>query len=188
MGRIILVTGGTRSGKSRFAESLCLSLTEPRFYIATCPRIEGDSDLALRIEAHQAVRAGCGWITLEEPLDLERSLNQALQRQGNALLECLGLWINNLVFQGIEDRREAEETLQKRIAKICGQWRQGVGTLVVVGQEAGLGMVPCERESRLWLDLLGCARNAFAAEADEVFLVASGLPLRLKPINEPRNS
>lgn len=180
MGRIVLVIGGARSGKSRFAESLCLQGKGPFHYIATCPHIPGDNDLDARIRAHQAQRANQNWITHEEPLDIEDSLAKAIHCQASALLECLGLWVGNLVYQGVADRKQIEVILQQRVQKLCMQWRSSDGTLVVVGQEAGWGLLPTERESRLWLDLLGVVRNTFAGEADEVWLVASGIPLCLK--------
>lgn len=186
MGRILLVTGGARSGKSHFAESLCLAAPGPSYYIATCPRILGDHDLDARIAAHQEKRSGHNWITLEEPLHIEQALQQASTAQGSVLLECLGLWVSNMVYQGIENRREAEAELRGRVQRMCAQWRMQAGSLIIVGQEAGWGVLPAERESRLWLDLLGCVRNAFAAEADEVWLVASGCPIQIKRQMESR--
>ncbi|HSQ42245.1 MAG TPA: bifunctional adenosylcobinamide kinase/adenosylcobinamide-phosphate guanylyltransferase [Fibrobacteraceae bacterium] len=180
MGQIILVTGGTRSGKSQFAESLCLAQPGPHYYLATCPRIPGDPDLDARILAHQDRRTGQGWITLEEPLHLENALETIQTQKGSVLLECLGLWISNLIFAGIPDRLHAESDLKKRVTQLCNTWRTHPGTLVVVAQEAGLGILPAERETRLWLDLLGSARNQFAMLADSVWLVASGIPLSLK--------
>lgn len=187
MGQIVLVTGGARSGKSRFAESLCLQAQGPFHYIATCPRIAGDSDLAERIAAHQQQRAGQGWTTREEPLDIERALQDAQTSGASALLECLGLWVSNLIYHNIANHKAAEQDLRERVIAMCHAWHQGDGgTLVVVGQEAGWGILPTERESRLWLDLLGGVRNTFAQEADTVWLVASGLPLCMKNNKESK--
>jgi len=180
MGRIILVSGGTRSGKSRFAESLFLQSNAPRHYVATCPRIPGDADLAQRILVHQERRAGFGIIDIEEELDLSGVLASSRMAGASVLLECLGLWINNILFTNKLDNLSHEIQMVDWVHQQCNLWRQSPGTLIVVAQEAGLGMQPLERSARQWLDLLGSARNAFAQEADEVWMMVSGIPLQIK--------
>ncbi len=180
MGRIILVSGGTRSGKSRFAESLFLKSNAPLHYVATCPRIPGDADLDQRILLHQERRAGFGIIDIEEELDLTGVLASSRKAGASVLLECLGLWINNILFSGKLDNLKQEKQIIEWVHQQCNLWRQGPGTLIVVAPEAGLGMQPMERSARQWLDLLGSARNAFAQEADEVWMMVSGIPLQIK--------
>lgn len=180
MGRIILVTGGIRSGKSCFAETLSLQAPSPHIYLATCPRINQDADLDKRISLHQAQRAGKGFTTIEEELDLDVPLALARSQGATLLLECLGVWIGNLIHYGKIQNNYNEKKLQEWVKIQSENWRHSRGTLVVVSQEAGWGLLPIDNYSRLWMDVLGTIRNAFAYEADEVWLVASGLPIHLK--------
>lgn len=180
MGRIILVSGGARSGKSRFAESLCMQQPAPYYYLATCPKIVGDQDLERRILLHQEQRSAQGFITVEEELDLTSPIEVAGSHNASLLLECLGTWIGNLIFKQCCVDMCDEAVLRSWVQARCEYWRQSSGTLIVVAPEAGMGMLPMERESRLWLDLVGAAKQEFAAQADEVHLLVSGLSLQFK--------
>lgn len=184
MGRIILVSGGTRSGKSRFAESLFLQSIAPLHYVATCPRIPGDADLDRRIELHQQRRAGLGIHDIEEELELASVLASSAKAGASVLVECLGLWISNILYKKTFKDLQEESNLKDWVHQQCDLWRQSPGTLIVVAQEAGLGMQPMERSARQWLDLLGTARNAFAQDADEVWMMVSGIPLQIKSKSE----
>ena len=113
MAEIILVVGGCRSGKSAYAQRLAESLSSRRVYVATCPVI--DDEMRRRIERHRAARAGRGWQTIEEPLDLAGVL-QSREEKGVALVECVTLWINNLLYAAAQDGRELGEI---EVSQLC---------------------------------------------------------------------
>jgi adenosylcobinamide kinase/adenosylcobinamide-phosphate guanylyltransferase len=184
MGKIIVITGGARSGKSRYAEGRVLELGGEHYYLATCPRIAGDEDLDSRIARHQEIRQDKGWVNFEEVLEVEKVLEQAASQGTNVLFECLGTWVGNLLWEQEQGRLDVDfgqDEVWERVQSWAQKWQQEAnGTLVVIAPEAGMGLVPVDAESRKWLDWVGNARNHLAAMADEVWLTVSGIPLQLK--------
>ena len=174
--RLVLITGGARSGKSEFAERLVCSASEKRCYIATAPVL--DEEMADRVRRHQERRAGQGWKNLEEQLDLPRALRQAVEDGAEAILvDCLTLWINNLMYRNpdfgeTEMRGETERLLAKATALPA--------TVVMVISEVGLGLVPENPLGRVFRDCSGRCAQMVAKVADEVHLVVAGIPWRLK--------
>lgn len=162
--RIILVTGGARSGKSALAEGIVTRLGGPAVYIATAQAL--DREMAARIELHRQRRDG-GWRTIEEPRDLVAALNGS-DGQGVRLVDCLTLWLAN--------SGEGAET-----APLIAALRRQSSPVVLVTNELGLGIVPADRATRRFRDEHGWMNQAVAAIADEVWMAVSGLPLRLKP-------
>ena len=160
-----LVLGGQRSGKSAYAESL-FEGGAPALYLATAEARDGE--MAARIAAHRA-RRGRQWETREEPLALVRVL-AADPRP--ALVECLSLWVSNLLENARDPVSEA--------AALIGALNTRTAPTVVVSVEAGLGVVPANALARAWLDALGDVNRQIAAAADRVVLIAAGLPLVLK--------
>ena len=178
MSRMILVTGGARSGKSAYAQSLAESLPGPRAYVATCPVT--DAEMAERIRKHRQARTQQHWQTLEEPLDLPAALAQATECP-TVLIDCLTLWINNLMYQAAGDNLPlSEEDVQRRCQTLIEAVKRHPGTVIFVSGEVGLGIVPENREARLFRDLLGRCNQLLAASSNQVTLVACGLPLHLK--------
>lgn len=174
----VLVTGGVRSGKSFHAESLMLG--EPAVtYVAPGPTIEEDPDpdWAARVAAHRARRPS-HWTTLET-----RDLASALaESQGAVLIDCLGTWLSALIdeLDGWDAVRDDwEPVVLERIAAATVELAAHRGTVVVVTNEVGMGVVPSHRSGRIFRDLLGIANQRFAAECDEVLLVISGRTLSL---------
>ncbi|SMF22294.1 adenosylcobinamide kinase /adenosylcobinamide-phosphate guanylyltransferase [Tistlia consotensis] len=168
--RVTLVLGGARSGKSAHAEALVESRPGPCLYLATAEA--GDGEMAERIAAHRA-RRGTRWRTLEEPLDLAGALSEGVGSDGAVLVDCLTLWLSNLLAAG---RDPAEET--RHLLKAL----PGVEVPVVfVSNEVGLGIVPMNALARRFRDEAGRLNQAVAAAADRVVFVAAGLPLVLKP-------
>lgn len=166
-GRIILVTGGARSGKSALAESIVARLRPPgenAIYIATAQALDGE--MAARIDLHRARRAS-GWRTVEEPRDLPGALD-ASDGQGVRLVDCLTLWLANM--------GEGTDT-----DALCAVLRRQRSPVVLVTNELGLGIVPADRATRRFRDEHGWMNQAVATIADEVWMAVSGLPLRLKP-------
>lgn len=181
MSRMILVTGGARSGKSAYAQSLAESLPGPHAYVATCPVTDGE--MAERIRKHRLARTQQSWQTLEEPVNLPGALEQAIGCP-TVLVDCLTLWINNLMYQaGSNNPPLSEEDVQRRCQTLIDAAQQHPGTVIFVSGEVGLGIVPDNREARLFRDLLGRCNQLLAVSADQVTLVACGLPLHLKQEN-----
>jgi adenosylcobinamide kinase/adenosylcobinamide-phosphate guanylyltransferase len=183
MSRMILVTGGARSGKSAYAQNLAESLPGPRAFVATCPVT--DAEMALRIDKHRQARAGQSWRTREEPVDLSGALAQTADCP-TVLVDCLTLWINNLMYQAAcQDQAISEEDMELRCRALIDAVQRHPGTVIFVSGEVGLGIVPEHREARLFRDLLGRCNQLLAADADQVTLVACGLPLHLKQEDTP---
>jgi adenosylcobinamide kinase/adenosylcobinamide-phosphate guanylyltransferase len=182
MGGIVFVTGGARSGKSRFAEAQAAATGQPVVYLATMQA--GDDELAARIERHRTRRPP-EWQTVEAPLDI-RDAVAACPQESTILLDCLSLWVSNQLFRdGAESRSTAEwERFVGRAVEAANEVIRAqlarAGVLIAVSNEVGLGIVPVDALSRYYRDALGLVNQAFAQAADESFLLVSGLPLRLK--------
>lgn len=178
MAQVILITGGARSGKSAYAQALAEALAGPRTFIATCPAL--DEETAARIRRHQAARAGGAWTTVEEESDLAAALRR-WGGEGVALVDCLTLWINNLLYLAERrDRTVSEDDIAHRCREIVSVCRPLPGTAIFVTNEVGLGIVPDNALARLYRDLAGRCNQVMAEAADAVVLMVSGLPLCLK--------
>ena len=168
-----LILGGARSGKSAHAEALCESLSARPVYLATATLAGDDPEMAGRVAAHRARRGG-HWRTVEAPLELAAAL-EAEAAPGRALLvDCLTLWLSNLMLAG-RDVPAAGETL----AGALGRARLRC-PVVLVSSEVGLGIVPGNRLARAFRDHAGRLHQSLAARADRVVLVVAGLPLTVK--------
>lgn len=170
---IVFVTGGARSGKSRFAQSLAEQREGPLLYVATAA--VGDVEMAERIRLHREAR-GDRWRTLEEPLDLAGKVPEASMRSGGVLVDCVTLWLTNLLFHHGEEKG----AVLAEVDRFIGTFPRITAPLFLVSNELGSGIVPENRLARLFRDLAGEANQRLAAAADEAYLVAAGLPLRLK--------
>jgi adenosylcobinamide kinase/adenosylcobinamide-phosphate guanylyltransferase len=178
MARIILVTGGSRSGKSDYARARGESIPGPRVFVATCPVV--DEETAQRIRRHQQERSPFLWDTVEEPLELERAIGDS-GKYNVILVDCLTLWINNLLFHaGQMGQTVSEGAMTSRAGRVLSACSAVSGTMIFVTNEVGWGIVPENPMARLYRDLVGRCNRALAASADEVILVASGIPLVLK--------
>lgn len=168
--RSVLVLGGARSGKSAFAEQMVLSAQERAHYIATGRA--WDDEMNDRIQHHRK-RRGAEWVTHEEPLALTEVLIQ-LDQPGNVILvDCLTLWVTNLM---LEEGRSVEEAFLPLVQHARG----ATAKIVFVSNEVGLGIVPDNRMAREFRDLAGRLHQQIAAVAQEVYFVAAGLPLKMK--------
>lgn len=169
---IVFVTGGARSGKSRFAQARAEHWTGSLLYIATAETL--DDEMRQRVEKHRAER-GARWQTLEEPLDLPRALGVA-EGYGGALLDCLTLWTSNLLGAHGEDQTR----LQGAAAAFLDSLESFRGRICVVTNEVGAGIVPENPLARRFRDLAGWVNQEAARRATEAFLIVSGLAVRLK--------
>ncbi len=166
---VTLVLGGARSGKSRYAEGLVERQPGARVYLATAEA--GDDEMAARIAAHRA-RRGAGWRTVEAPLELAGALAQASTPDGAVLVDCLTLWLSNLMAAG----RDVDEEATRLLAALAGL----DGPAVLVANEVGLGIVPDNPLARAFRDHAGRLNQRIAEAAGRVVLVAAGLPVVLK--------
>lgn len=165
----VLVLGGARSGKSAFAERLVTETGLSRHYIATGRA--WDDEMRDRIARHRADR-GDGWQTHEEPLDLIARLEALDDAHNVILVDCLTLWVTNLMMQ--------ERIMADEFARLTAHFSRARAKLVLVSNEVGLGIVPENRMARDFRDHAGRLHQAVAANATEVYFVAAGLPLRMK--------
>jgi adenosylcobinamide kinase / adenosylcobinamide-phosphate guanylyltransferase len=178
MGNIILVTGGSRSGKSEYAQKVAEMLPGPRAFIATCPMI--DSEMQFRINKHQEVRRGRGWETIEEPLKIETVIGNA-QKFNALVVDCLTLWINNLLYEAHKTGKFISESdIADRCRDLLAASQAHPGTILFVSNEVGMGIVPDNPLSRLYRDLVGRCNQIIAGASNRVVLLISGQPLELK--------
>ena len=178
MAKIILVTGGSRSGKSSYAQRLAEGMDGPRAFLATCPVI--DDEMAERILKHRKARSEADWDTIEEAVDLAGALRNAC-KYNVVLVDCLTLWINNLMY---ESECKAEKITEDDIARACREVLDACsglsGTVIFVTNEVGMGIVPGDHLSRCYRDFVGICSQTIAAAADGVTLLACGIPMFLK--------
>lgn len=177
MARIVLITGGSRSGKSRFAQTHAESLAGTHGYIATCPRVDVEMDD--RILRHQKEREGRGWLTREEELDLPGIIRSSHDCDV-LLIDCLTLWINNLLFHASDTKTISEETIRTQTEAVLAACHEHHGTIFFVTNEVGYGIIPDNPLARQYRDLAGRCNQTMAAGADVVIMVACGCPLMLK--------
>lgn len=165
----LLVLGGARSGKSRYAQARAESLPGELLYIATAQAL--DAEMEDRIARHRADR-GARWGTRDVPLDLPAAIVTNAAPGRVLLVDCLTLWMSNLLF--------AERDLDAETEALAAAVAQANGPVLLVANEVGLGIVPDNALARRFRDAAGRLNQTIAAVADEVQFVAAGLPLRLK--------
>ena len=178
---IYLVTGGVRSGKSFFAEELVKGFSLPVIYLATA--VITDEEMENRVKIHKE-RRETSWITYEEPYNLPALLSSLQGRESVILLDCLSVYISNLIWKAGENCTiEEYKLIIDHIHKLLDFLQNTKMSTVVVTSEVGLGMVPDSKLGRFYRDLMGETNQMFAKVAKEVYLVASGIPLALKKLN-----
>jgi adenosylcobinamide kinase / adenosylcobinamide-phosphate guanylyltransferase len=165
---IILITGGARSGKSMHAEARAKTFAGKPVYVATAEAL--DAEMRERIAGHRARRGG-DWIEHETPLELVAALN-VTDGGGARLVDCLTLWLSNLVH--------AERDWSKETAQLAETLRAQKSPVVLVSNEVGLGIVPDNALARQFRDAAGVMNQMIALVADEVEFVVAGLPMRVK--------
>ena len=175
MSRLTLVLGGVRAGKSAFAQRLASS-GKRVLVVATAEA--GDAEMAARIAAHQASRPA-EWATLEAAVDVAEALSPVVDGYDTVLLDCLTLWVSNLLLRA-PDPASAGEGIAAQAEALLALQRRSDATWVVVSNEVGLGVIPPSELGRAYEDALGRVNQRFAAQADAVYFMAAGLPLQLK--------
>ncbi|MEM7652607.1 MAG: bifunctional adenosylcobinamide kinase/adenosylcobinamide-phosphate guanylyltransferase [Pseudomonadota bacterium] len=177
-GALSLILGGARSGKSRYGETLVQKGasqavdTKPTL-IATAQA--WDQEMADRIARHKADR-GVGWHSIEEPLDLLSALKSADQPGAHVLVDCLTLWLTNLMCVPPDSLID----IDSKIAELAAWRPQAAAHVVFVSNEIGLGIVPDNAMARAFRDHAGRLHQSLAASADHVVLMVAGLPMAVK--------
>ena len=173
MNEIIFITGGCRSGKSKYALQTAEKIVATRrIYIATC--VPQDDEMKQRVAQHQKERSGT-WVTVEEPLDLPRAILENSRRADVILIDCLTLWTSNLLM---ETRDEA--MIKNEIKQLVRALEQADCPVVVVSNEVGSGIVPENRLARQFRDIVGWVNQSIAACAHRVVWMVAGIPVTVK--------
>ena len=169
-GKIIFILGGARSGKSGFALETASGIPGRKAFIATAQAL--DDEMGQRIARHKAERTD-EWQAFEEPINIQELIARIHGTYDVLLIDCLTLWITNLMLGNVAIEGKARLLLEALSA--CRS------SVFIVSNEVGLGIVPDNRLSREFRDIAGTLNQKVAALADEVYFVAAGLPLRIKP-------
>ncbi len=167
--KIVFVTGGARSGKSSFAMSEALKLKGRKAYIASAEALDGE--MKERIKKHKKDR-GDGWDTYEEPIRISDVLKKIEGQYSVILLDCLTLWLSNLMMNN--------KGIEKEIELLCSALNAESCTLYVVSNEVGMGIVPENEMARRFRDMAGALNQKIAGIADEVYMVVAGIPVKIK--------
>jgi adenosylcobinamide kinase / adenosylcobinamide-phosphate guanylyltransferase len=185
MGKLIFITGGARSGKSSFAESL-LAGKNSVLYVAT--GIGFDDEMKDRIGRHRN-RRNPGWETVEAYRDLARVLEEKLRGREAVLLDCVTIMVSNIMVldAGVDwdnaamaDVESAEGRARNEILQFISLARAFHGDTLIVSNEVGMGIVPAAPLGRHYRDIAGKINMLIAAEADEVYFMVSGIPVKIK--------
>lgn len=177
----ILVTGGVRSGKSKFAQDLAGKLGERVIYLATAQAF--DDEMEERIAKHRMHRPD-SWETIEEPIEIIPAI---LRRKSGdtVLLDCLTLYLTNLFFKYEKlALKEQEGVINAQIGVLAETIKRSEANIVIVTNEIGWGVVPENELARRFRDLAGWANQTIASVCEEVYLLVSGLPVRIKGGND----
>ena len=181
-GKVTLVLGGVRSGKSAFAEELTGRSEGPVFYLATGQATDGE--MAERIRRHRE-RRPANWHTLEEPVALPEALGRVMAEQAEiavVLVDSVDVWVSNLMLADEGgDPAAAEGSAMDALELTVSLCRENAGQSILVSSEVGLSLVAPSRLGRQFQDLLGTVNQRAAALADEVYLVVAGIPVKVKP-------
>ncbi len=178
-----LILGGARSGKSNFAMELALKSGKPILFVATATA--SDEEMRQRIEEHRKARP-VDWTTLEITKYLGKLITNNIGESQTVIIDCITLLVNNIMFEHVRDTDEqidaqqAEKKVLAEIGGLNGCLKSVNASFILVTNEVGLGLVPTDYTSRLYRDLLGKTNQMLTETVDEVYLMAAGIPLRIK--------
>ncbi len=165
----IFITGGARSGKSSFAITKASGFKGKKAYIATAEAL--DEEMEERIKKHKKDR-GEDWDTYEEPLHISKVIEKIGDKYSVVLLDCLTLWLSNLIMNNMDIEEEINTFVCSLSAIHC--------PLYIVSNEVGMGIVPENEIARRFRDMAGMLNQEVAEKADEVYMMVSGIPVKLK--------
>lgn len=177
--KLILITGGVRSGKSYFAEKLAEKLGHKITFIATAQSL--DSEMAERITKHRTERP-FHWKTYEEPYQVTQIIQKAGQEAEVIIMDCLTLLISNFMkdFKEEAKNQKLSDTIIRKIKDLIRESSRCRATVVIVSNEVGLGLVPANPMGRFFRDILGKANQLVASQSDLVYLLVAGIPIQIK--------
>ncbi len=178
----ILILGGARSGKSRFAREMALRLGDKVLFVATAEAL--DEEMKQRIEEHKRERPS-SWRSIEVPTGVGRKIREEVGDAQVVIVDCLTLLVSNVIGQCGDDLEQiSAELVQARLTaeidELRGCINGSTATFILVSNEVGMGLVPETRLGRVYCDLLGKANQILAERADRVYFMLSGMPLSLK--------
>lgn len=174
MGKITFILGGSRSGKSTYALEIAKKYKSVAF-IATAQAL--DNEMFRRIKLHKATRPK-HWQTFEEPKDITLVLEKSGSKFACIIIDCLTLWVSNLLLTDYKP-----QSIENQIKKIVLLLRKIKTHTIIVSNEVGLGIVPNNKLGRVFCDVAGIVNQIVAKEADEVFFMISGIPTKIKEVN-----
>jgi len=170
---LIFIIGGCRSGKSTYALQTAERIpAEKKIFIATC--LPQDDEMKQRVAKHQTARSQ-NWITVEEPLHLPEAILQNSRRAEVILIDCLTLWVNNLLME-TDDEKQLEQT----ISQLINTLEKTTRPIVLVSNEVGTGIVPENKLARQYRDIIGLVNQAVAKTASKVIWMVAGIPVTVK--------
>lgn len=178
--RLILILGGARSGKSTFAQSLAQAQDLPVAYVASALPI--DEEMQRRIDKHRDLRPSL-WTTVEAPYSADKEVVALCRDKQFVIWDCVTVFLTNLLLEAAEEVKndtETEEVILQRFERMLSCLKESSGTLVVVANEVGLGIVPEYPLSRTFRDLAGRLNQLLAQKADKVYFLVAGLPMEIK--------
>jgi adenosylcobinamide kinase / adenosylcobinamide-phosphate guanylyltransferase len=170
--KLIFITGGCRSGKSQFALDYANRHFHKKLYLATCEAL--DEEMAKRIEDHKK-RRGSDWQTVEEPIKISEAIRQHDDDVEVILLDCMTLWLSNLLM-----RQKSDRAIMEEVSRLMDTAQKSQPSLIFVSNEVGMGIVPAEPLGRRFRDLAGMANQKIAEVANRVVFMVSGIPILLK--------
>ena len=172
MKKFIFILGGARSGKSRYTVELAKKINKKVAFIATCTL--PDREMKERIKLHRVSRPR-HWKVIEESKDLKSVIVELEDGYEVVIIDCLGLWVSNLLMEGFNDRQIRK--ILKELAQVISKLEF---TTILVSNEVGCGIVPDNILARRFRDIVGSANQMMAEEADEVIIMQSGIPVKIK--------
>ena len=171
--KIMLITGGIRSGKSAYALKCAETFHSPKIFLATAEAL--DEAMNIRIQNHQKER-GEDYTTIEEPLHIDEVLHTLPKNTSAVIIDCMTLWVNNLLYK-LEDN---EQRIQKKINVFLKVLQESPLNIFIVTNEVGLGIIPENKMARRYIDVLGRLNQDIAGMSDEVTFMVSGIPQKIK--------
>jgi adenosylcobinamide kinase / adenosylcobinamide-phosphate guanylyltransferase len=172
--KLILILGGVRSGKSRYAQQLASDDGGRVLFLATAEA--RDDEMKQRITKHKSSRPA-SWATIEEPLDIASALKPRAATADVVVIDCITVWISNLLLR---ENGVIEDEVMAEIDKLLNAYKRSKASYIIVSGEVGMGIVPEYPLGRIFRDLLGLANQRLAAKADRVVLMVAGIPVVVK--------
>ena len=173
LNEIVFVIGGCRSGKSKHALQIAEDMPGDRkIYIATC--VPQDDEMRQRVAKHQSERSRA-WVTIEEPLDLPQVISENSPKADVLLVDCLTLWLNNLLMEANDEAK-----LEGKTSQLTNALKNATCPVILVSNEVGTGIVPENKLARQYRDFTGNANQAVAKAAGKVIWMVAGIPVNIK--------